>query len=64
MSGKRCMFTGHRRIEKQHGVQLSKRLDELIDRLISEGYTEVEVDESVSKRIVMLVKSDDTGKDI
>ena len=56
MSGKRCMFTGHRRIERQHGVQLSKRLDELIDRLVSEGYTDFCVGGAIGFDTVVALK--------
>ena len=35
-----CMFTGHRSIEERHASELPQRVDELLEKLISEGYTE------------------------
>ena len=38
--GRICMFTGHRIIDARHISTLPQRLDELLERLISEGYTD------------------------
>lgn len=38
--GKICMFTGHRIINAKHVSTLPKRLDDLLEALIAEGYTE------------------------
>ena len=35
-----CMFTGHRTIEAKHLNTLSERIDETLERLIAERYTE------------------------
>lgn len=40
MMGKTCMFTGHRTISPRHLSSLSQRIDELLEKLVSEGYTE------------------------
>ncbi len=40
MEGKICMFTGHRTINGRHLAGLPRRIDELLEKLISEGYTE------------------------
>ena len=39
-SGKICMFTGHRDLFPNESVMLPQRLDELLEELISRGYTE------------------------
>lgn len=39
-TGRICMFTGHRNIEYRHAKTLPQQLDELLERLIEEGYTE------------------------
>ena len=38
MERKICMFTGHRYIEPERIVLLPRELDELLERLIGEGY--------------------------
>ena len=38
--GKRCMFTGHRRITKKDAVELPQKIDVLLESLIEEGYTD------------------------
>ena len=35
-----CVFTGHRSINAKHMALLSEKLDEVVERLIAEGYTE------------------------
>lgn len=39
-NGRICVFTGHRVINAKHLNTLAERLDELVERLIAEGYTE------------------------
>ena len=40
MEGRICMFTGHRNISHRHLLSLSDSIDALLERLISEGYTD------------------------
>ena len=40
MEGKICMFTGHRTINAKHLSELPRKIDGLLEKLISEGYTE------------------------
>ena len=56
MSNRRCMFTGHRRIEERHGMYLPKKLDDLIERLISEGYTDFCVGGAIGFDTVVALK--------
>lgn len=38
MDSKICMFTGHRHIPQEDMSSLPRRIDELLDRLIADGY--------------------------
>ncbi len=40
MESKICMFTGHRHIPREDIVALPRRIDELLERLIADGYTD------------------------
>ena len=38
--GRICMFTGHRTINAKHMNTLAQRIDDLLEELIAQGYTE------------------------